>query len=122
MRLLCLDDDADLRTILRLALALDPGIDADVKGDPASFLATASEESWDAFMVDLLLPGTDGLAVCRSLKADDRTRAVPVLLLTASRTPDMLQRARDAGAVDCLEKPFDPLTLAAAVRTALAAR
>ena len=122
MRLLCLDDDADLRTILRLALALDPGIEADVRGDPAGFLARASEESWDAFLVDFLLPGTDGLAVCRSLKADDRTRAVPVLLFTASRTPDMLQRARDAGAVDCLEKPVDPLTLAAAVRTALAAR
>lgn len=122
MRLLCIDDDADLRTILRLALALDPDIDADVTGDPARFLARAREDRWDAFVVDLVMPGTDGLALCRSLKSDDRTRGVPVVFLTASRTAEVLERSRDVGALVCLEKPFDPLTLAAGVRSALAAR
>ena len=119
MRLLCVDDEADIRTILALALSLDPTIEATVTGSATEMLRRAAEPGWDAFILDGMMPGFDGYELCERLKADPATAHVPVLFLTAKTQREEQDRAFACGAVACLTKPFDPLTLAADVRAAL---
>ena len=119
MRLLCVDDEADIRTILALALSLDPTIDATVTASADDMLRLAARPGWDAFLLDGMMPGFDGYELCERLKADPATADVPVLFLTAKTQREEQDRAFAAGAVACLTKPFDPLTIAADIRAAL---
>ena len=119
MRLLCVDDEADIRTILELALRLDPAIEPVVTASAAEMLERAAEAEWDAFILDGMMPGLDGYDLCARLKANPATASVPVLFLTAKTQREEQDRAFAAGAVACLTKPFDPLTIAADVRAAL---
>lgn len=119
MRVLCVDDEEDIRTILQLALSLDPDLDADIVGSGAELLARAGDAQWDAFLLDGMMPGMDGYEVCQRLKADAATAGTPVVFLTAKTQREELARARALGAVACLTKPFDPLTLAAELRAAV---
>ena len=119
MRLLCVDDEDDIRTILELALSLDPAIDAEIVGSAEELLARAHGAPYDAFVLDGMMPGIDGYETCRRLKADPATAPTPVVFLTAKTQRDEVARSLAIGAVACLTKPFDPLTLAAELRTAL---
>ena len=119
MRLLCVDDEADIRTILGLALSLDPAIDAEIVASAEDLIAKARSGGYDAFLLDGMMPGLDGYETCRRLKADAATAGVPVVFLTAKTQRDELARASAIGAAACLHKPFDPLTLAGELRAAL---
>jgi two-component system, sensor histidine kinase and response regulator len=73
----------------------------------------------DLILLDLMMPEMDGLEVCRRLKADGATQAIPIIFLTASNEMDHLVQGLDAGAVDYVTKPFNPPELLARVRTHL---
>lgn len=119
MRLLCADDEADIRTILELALGLDPEIHAEVVSSGTEMIQRAAHGNWDGFLLDGMMPGLDGYEVCERLKSDSATAGVPVIFLSAKTQRDEQERALAAGAIACLTKPFDPMTLAAEVRAAL---
>jgi DNA-binding response OmpR family regulator len=70
----------------------------------------------DLLILDLMLPGTDGLTICRTLRAESE---IPVLMLTARSTEDDLLLGLDLGADDYMTKPFSPRELAARIRTLL---
>lgn len=112
MRLLCADDEPDLRTILELALSLEPGFEVELFPSGIELLARARESGADAILLDAMMPGMDGYETCRQLKADPRTAAIPVVFLTAKAQRGERDSAIALGAVACLTKPFDPLTLA----------
>ncbi len=118
MRVLCADDEEDIRTILALALALDPEISAEFVENGEAALARA-HEGWDAFLLDGMMPGVDGYEACRRLKADPVTAAVPVVFLTAKTSRDDIAHALALGATGSLAKPFDPMTLAGELRRLL---
>jgi two-component system response regulator MprA len=116
VRVLIIDDDRALRAALRRALTL-AGYDVDVVADGEEGLAHIAERSPDAVVLDLGLPGLDGLEVCRRLRAaGDR---VPVLMLTARDAVEDRIDGLDAGADDYLVKPFDVGELAARLRALL---
>jgi CheY-like chemotaxis protein len=119
MRLLCADDDADIRAILRLALGLDAAFEVEIVDSGQAVLARAAAEPFDGILLDAMMPGLDGYETCRRLKDDPRTASVPVVFLTAKSQAAEVRRALDAGALACLTKPFEPLTLAADLRAAL---
>ena len=119
MRLLCVDDEDDIRTILGLALGLDPSLSVEIVSSASELLERAETGSYDAFLLDAMMPGVDGYETCRRLKADPATAAIPVVFLTAKAQRDDVPRALALGAAACLAKPFDPLTLAAELRMAL---
>jgi CheY-like chemotaxis protein len=119
MRLLCADDEADIRSILELALGLDPDFDVTVVDSGHAAIARARKAPYDAIILDGMMPGLDGYETCRRLKADAATASIPVLFLTAKTQRDEVTRALALGAVACLTKPFDPLTIAREVREAL---
>jgi two-component system, OmpR family, response regulator len=119
MRVLCADDEDDIRTILQLSLGLDPTIEAEVLPSGEALLARITEGAWDAVVLDAMMPGLDGYETCRRLKANPATQHIPVVFLTAKTQRQEISRALEAGAVASLEKPFDPLTLAAQLREAI---
>jgi two-component system, OmpR family, response regulator MprA len=115
-RVLIVDDDRAIRESLARALELE-GYEVDVVVDGVAALAKTRRETFDALVVDVMMPGVDGLGVCRVLRADgDRT---PVLMLTARvETPDRVA-GLDAGADDYLPKPFELDELLARLRALL---
>ncbi len=119
MRILCADDDPDLRVILDIALRLDPGIDPTIVETGAAALRALPDGPWDAILLDAMMPELDGYATCAALKADPASRDIPVVFLTARTERGEADRAIAAGAVACLAKPFDPMTLAQNLRAAL---
>jgi CheY-like chemotaxis protein len=119
MRLLCADDEEDIRTILQLALSLDPDLQVELVDSGTAALTRAAAERFDAIVLDGMMPGLDGYETCRRLKANPATAAIPVVFLTAKTQPDEVERALALGAVACLVKPFDPMTLAGELRAAL---
>lgn len=118
MKLLCADDEEDVRTILELALTLDPAVEAEIV-DSGEALLARSARGWDAFIVDGFMPGMDGLEVCRRLRANPETAGTPIIFLSGRTQRDDVTRALDAGATVTIPKPFDPMTLVAEVRRAL---
>lgn len=120
MRLLCADDEEDIRTILQLALSLDPEFEVELVESGEAALARARVEKYDAILLDGMMPGLDGYETCRRLKAEPATARIPIVFLTAKTQRAEVERALTLGAVACLMKPFDPMTLAAELRAALA--
>ena len=115
-RVLIADDDRAIRESLARALELE-GYAVDVVADGVEALATSRRASFDALVLDVMMPGVDGLGVCRVLRTDgDRT---PVLMLTARvETADRVA-GLDAGADDYLPKPFELDELLARLRALL---
>jgi CheY-like chemotaxis protein len=119
MRLLCADDEEDIRTILALALGLDPAMQVDIVASGQAALDRLRTTHYDAVVLDGMMPGLDGYETCRRMKSDPATAHLPVVFLTAKTQRDEVARALALGATACLTKPFDPLTLAGDLRAAL---
>jgi CheY-like chemotaxis protein len=119
IRVLCADDEHDIRTILRLALSLDPDLEVHFVTSGADALAQARSGRFDAIMLDGMMPDLDGYETCRRLKQDPATANIPVIFLTAKTQREEMKRALALGAVACLTKPFDPMTIARELRQAL---
>lgn len=101
----------------RLADALTrAGFSVRVERDGLSGLRACLEGKPDVVVSDIVMPGLDGFEVCRRLRADERTRAVPVVLLTSLADPNDVVRALAAGADNFLHKPYDDAQLIARVR------
>jgi two-component system, OmpR family, response regulator len=104
MRLLIVEDDGKLLRALARGLRHE-GYAVDVAEGGEQALALATDTEYDAVVLDLMLPGLDGFAVCESLRR--RQRWMPVLMLTARTSVGDRIRGLDAGADDYLVKPFD---------------
>ena len=111
MRLLCADDEPDIRTILELALGLEPSIQAEFFASGPALLERARAGGADAVLLDAMMPEMDGYETCRLLKADPATAHLPVVFLTARAQRGERNGAMEVGAIACLTKPFDPNTI-----------
>jgi adenylate cyclase len=89
---------------------------------PKALELLAQDPLPDLLLLDVTMPGMDGYEVCRRLKADPRTRDIPVIFLTALTGPEDETRGFEAGAVDYIHKPVTPATVLARVRTHLELR
>jgi two-component system cell cycle response regulator len=85
--------------------------------DGESALETAREQAPDLILLDVMMPGMDGIEVCRALRADERTAHIPVVMLTALSDIEDRVRGLEAGADDFLSKPANDLTLFSRVRS-----
>ncbi len=118
VRVLAVDDDPQALRYVRDALA-SAGYTPVVTGDPEEALRLVGEEKPDLVLLDLMLPGTDGIAQMKEiLTAGD----VPVIFVSAYGRDELIARAFDMGAVDYVVKPFSPTELAARIRAALRKR
>jgi two-component system, OmpR family, response regulator len=113
MRLLVVDDEASVREVLALVLDLS-GFEVATAANGSEAIRTLALDSPDAVILDVLMPGLDGLEVCRRMRATgDRT---PVLMLTARTEVSERVEGLEAGADDYLVKPFELEELAARIR------
>jgi CheY-like chemotaxis protein len=116
VRVLCADDEADIRLVLELALGLDPAIAAEIVESGEAVIQRATSQHYDLIVLDGSMPGLDGYDTCLRLKADPRTASVPIIFLTANTQRAQRERAIECGAIATIDKPFDPMTLAAELR------
>ena len=120
-RILIVDDLATNRALLRVRLqaAFHECLQA---GDGASALEIALREKPALILLDVMLPDITGIEVCRRLRADPRTRDIPVIMVTASGDRERRLQALAAGADDFLTKPVNDVILLARIRSLLRAR
>jgi len=115
---LLVDDERSIRTICRVNLEGD-GLAVSEAADGAEALEVVRRARPSVVLLDVMMPGVDGWDVAEQLAADDETRKIPVVFLSARAAPEDRLRAQELGAVGYVDKPFDPLELAGIVRDVL---
>ena len=114
-RILLVEDDAAIRDMTRLALERD-GFEVHAAEDGPAGLEAFREHSPDLVLLDVMLPGLDGVSVCRQIRAQS---VVPIVMLSARTDPIDIVLGLEAGADDYVTKPFEPPILAARLRAVL---
>lgn len=116
--ILVVEDEDDILELVQYNLTKSGfAVTAVTSGEEA--LKAVSTRHPDLVLLDLMLPGVDGLEVCKSLKQDPRTKSIPVVMLTAKGEESDIVTGLELGADDYITKPFSPKVLIARVRTVL---
>lgn len=110
-RVLVIDDDELTLEILRTILDLEEFAVQTASDGESALESIESGDLPDVVVCDVMMPGIDGFEVCRRLKSADRTKHLPVVLLTARDLDEDRQSGYDAGCDAYLTKPFSPLEL-----------
>jgi DNA-binding response OmpR family regulator len=118
-RVLVIDDEAPIRMLCRVNLEAE-GMEVLEAPDGARGIELVRSESPDAVILDVMMPGVDGWQVARSLLADEATKRIPIVFLTARADARDRLRGLEVGGFDYVTKPFNPIELAHVVRRAIA--
>ena len=119
IRILLVDDEPDIREVVDVSLGLDRDFSTRACATGADALVTAAEWSPALILLDVMMPLMDGPATLANLRKNPRTAHIPVLFLTARTQSEEITQYISLGALGVLSKPFDPMTLAASVRSYL---
>jgi PAS domain S-box-containing protein len=117
-RILLVEDNADMRAYVRRILATHWTVETAANG--AAALVAARERPPNLILTDVMMPGLDGFALLRELRADPLTKAIPIILLSARAGEEALVEGLEAGADDYMIKPFSARELLARVGAHLA--
>jgi two-component system alkaline phosphatase synthesis response regulator PhoP len=117
-QILVVDDEEDILELMRYNLTKE-GYQVSCATSGEQALVKASEENPDLIVLDLMLPGMNGLEVCRQLKTTAGTRDVPLVMLTAKSEEADIVTGLELGADDYVTKPFSPRVLLARIRSVL---
>ena len=115
---LIVEDDVNIRDLIALHLGLE-GLQTSAVGDGREALDRVTTEAFDLVLLDLMLPGIDGISICRALRRSGPNQDAPVLMLTARREESDKVLGLESGADDYLAKPFGVRELVARVRALL---
>jgi two-component system, OmpR family, alkaline phosphatase synthesis response regulator PhoP len=115
---LVVDDEEDIQELVRYNLVRN-GFDVTVVGTGEEALESARAKIPDLVLLDLMLPGIDGLEVCTVLKHDQKTAHIPIVMLTARGEESDVVAGLELGADDYITKPFSPRVLVARVKAVL---
>lgn len=110
-RILVVDDEDDIREVAKVSLEMVGGWEVVTAGSAAEALEKAASVQPDAILLDVMMPEMDGPTLFGHLQADDVTRAIPVVLLTARVQAADRRRFASLGVKGVIAKPFDPMTL-----------
>jgi CheY-like chemotaxis protein/HPt (histidine-containing phosphotransfer) domain-containing protein len=119
IRILHVDDEPDIREVAEIALGFDPGFT--VRSCESGKDALVAADGWqpDIILLDVMMPVMDGPTTLIRLRDNPGTAGIPVIFMTARAQTRELDRFRSLGAIGVIPKPFDPMTLAASVRSYL---
>ena len=115
---LIVDDEKSILKLIKYNLEIE-GYKTVTVTTGESALSTAFEINPDIIILDLMLPGVNGMEVCRILSGDERTSHIPILMLTARSEDDDIIAGLEAGADDYITKPFSPKILVARIGSVL---
>ena len=119
--LIC-DDEPSLRELMRLSLETGAGYSFVEAGDGSEAIETLESARPDLILLDVMMPGPNGIAVLEHLRADPELSQTPVIVVSAFASPADRQRAFEAGATRFVKKPFDPEALRSLVEELLPSR
>ncbi len=116
-RVLCVDDDEDILSVVALALRSLGGLEVTVATGGAEALEVLKRQPIDLVLLDVMMPGMDGMETMRAMRDDPATAGIPVVLMTARvQLYDSARRAFP-GVHAVISKPFDPVALPARLAT-----
>jgi DNA-binding response OmpR family regulator len=110
LNVLIADDEESVVELVRVTLE-DERVRVVAAHDGVTALALADEIGPSMILLDVNMPGHDGIEVCRRLRADARFARTPIVMLTAATRPEDVRRGLEAGATEYLTKPFSPVRL-----------
>ena len=117
IRVLHVDDEPDIREVVEVSLGLDPAFVTRSCSSGKEALVVAADWQPDIILLDVMMPVMDGAATLTRLRENAVTADIPVIFMTARAQAREVDRFRSLGAVGVIPKPFDPMTLAASVRS-----
>jgi two-component system alkaline phosphatase synthesis response regulator PhoP len=117
-KIFIVEDESDIANLVARNLRKEQ-FEVSVFHDGESFLRSLDDELPDLAILDLMLPGIDGLDVCKEMRTDERTRSVPIIILTAKGTELDIVLGLELGADDYITKPFSIRELIARVKAVL---
>ncbi|HZF55238.1 MAG TPA: response regulator transcription factor [Polyangiaceae bacterium] len=110
MRILLCEDHDSIRGMIQILVeASGHEVVGVATGDKA--VERALKEDFDVLLLDLMLPGMDGFDVCEHMRADDKTKGMPIFIISAMDDPGSRERAKKSGATAFYGKPFNPIQL-----------
>jgi CheY-like chemotaxis protein len=119
LRILHVDDEPDIREVVELSLSLDPAFSVRSCASGGDALCAVVEWPPDLILCDVMMPVMDGPATLARLRQSPHTAHIPVVFMTARAQTRELEHFKSLGATGVIAKPFDPMTLAASVRSHL---
>lgn len=117
-RILLVDDEDSLRVLVRANLEAD-GFHVSEAVDGIEAMNKVHKEKYDLILLDIMMPGKNGIEVMEELAADPALRNIPVILLTAKGELEDIERGAALGARGHIAKPFDPEQMVRTVKAAL---
>jgi DNA-binding response OmpR family regulator len=117
-RVLVVEDDTDIADLIRRYLQKG-GFDVEVRSSGREALNAIAAQAPDLLVLDVMLPHVSGLDICRAVRANETTRSIPIIIVTARGDESERIAGLDLGADDYLAKPFSPGELVARVRALL---
>ncbi len=118
---LAIDDEPNTLGVLRIVIEIDrPDWKLLTAGDGETGIQTAEQEAVDFILLDIMMPGLDGIETCRRLRTIPKLARVPIVMFTALDTPERRSQSATVGADDFWVKPFRPLVFIAAMEKLLA--
>ena len=116
-RILYVEDEADIRVIAEIALEVVGGFTVVSCASGPEAVAAASRARPDLLLLDMMMPGMDGLSTLEALRAIPETAHTPVIFMTAKVQAAEVAHFKSVGALDVIAKPFDPMALAQQIRS-----
>lgn len=120
MKVLLVDDEDDIRKIAKMSLDLVGHFETAAVASAREAIELAKRERPDLILMDMMMPGMDGLAALDEMRRTPELDAVPVMFLTAKVQRHEVEHYLACGAVGVIQKPFDPMTLPTEIRRLLA--
>ena len=109
------EDELDIQVVARLALESVGGFTVEICSSGAEALQSAPHFLPDLILLDVMMPGMDGVTTLRALREIPGFAATPVIFMTAKVQPSEVAHYKQVGALDVISKPFDPMTLSQTV-------
>jgi two-component system, OmpR family, response regulator len=121
-RILYVEDEPDIRTIAEIALEVVGGFTVTSFAGGQDAVAGAARVRPDLLLLDMMMPGMDGLSTLQALRQLPETANTPVIFMTAKVQTAEINNYKAAGALDVIAKPFDPMALPGLIRSIWARR
>ena len=120
MKVLVVDDEEDIRYVARMSLGRIGNMTVIEAKSGAEAISLARSERPDVILLDMMMPGMNGMVTFSALREHEETRVIPVIFLTARASVDEVAGLKTMGARGVVLKPFDPMTLARDITALLA--
>ena len=114
-RILLIDDEVDIHRITQVGLMMEAGWELLTSQSGEEGIDMAASEQPDAILLDVMMPGRDGVATLKLLQESSQTQTIPVIFMTAKAQSADRRQLYKLGAQGVITKPFDPMTLASQI-------